>query len=67
MTQSVQDFSVGDYVVYPAHGVGQINATYAKIWPNITVKGEPPADRAEWERVDDKFGEHFSPAPGKGS
>ena len=25
MTQSVQDFSVGDYVVYPAHGVGQIN------------------------------------------
>jgi CarD family transcriptional regulator len=25
MTQSVQDFVVGDYVVYPAHGVGQIN------------------------------------------
>ncbi len=25
MTQSVQDFIVGDYVVYPAHGVGQIN------------------------------------------
>jgi CarD family transcriptional regulator len=25
MTQSVQDFIVGDFVVYPAHGVGQIN------------------------------------------
>jgi CarD family transcriptional regulator len=25
MTQSVQDFLIGDYVVYPAHGVGQIN------------------------------------------
>ena len=24
MTQSVTDFSVGDYVVYPAHGVGKI-------------------------------------------
>jgi CarD family transcriptional regulator len=25
MTQSVQDFVIGDYVVYPAHGVGLIN------------------------------------------
>jgi len=25
MTQSVQDFVVGDFVVYPAHGVGRIN------------------------------------------
>ena len=25
MTQSVQDFIIGDFVVYPAHGVGQIN------------------------------------------
>jgi len=24
MTKSTQDFTVGDYVVYPAHGVGQI-------------------------------------------
>jgi ferredoxin len=45
----------------------QINATYAKVWPNITVKGIPPADREEWERVTDKFAEHFSAAPGKGS
>ena len=25
MTQRIQDFLIGDYVVYPAHGVGQIN------------------------------------------
>ena len=25
MTQSVQDFIVGEFVVYPAHGVGLIN------------------------------------------
>jgi CarD family transcriptional regulator len=25
MNKSVQDFTAGDYVVYPAHGVGQIN------------------------------------------
>jgi CarD family transcriptional regulator len=25
MTQSVKDFVIGDYVVYPAHGVGLIN------------------------------------------
>jgi CarD family transcriptional regulator len=25
MTQSVQDFIIGDYVVYPAHGVGLVN------------------------------------------
>jgi CarD family transcriptional regulator len=26
MTKSVLEFSVGDYVVYPAHGVGQVKA-----------------------------------------
>jgi ferredoxin len=37
------------------------------VWPNITVKGTPPADREEWERVEDKFEKYFSPNPGKGS
>ena len=45
----------------------QINASYAKVWPNITVKGTPPADREEWERVEGKFEKYFSPEPGKGS
>jgi ferredoxin len=45
----------------------KINSTYAKIWPNITVMGTPPADRAEFERETGKFEKYFSPAPGKGS
>jgi ferredoxin len=45
----------------------QINTTYAKVWPNITVKGEPPADRADFERETGKFEKYFDPAPGKGS
>ena len=45
----------------------KINATYAKVWPNITLKGEPPADSADFERETDKFDKYFSQAPGKGS
>lgn len=45
----------------------RINTEYAKVWPNITVKGEPPADREEWERVTGKFETHFSEKPGRGS
>jgi ferredoxin len=26
-----------------------LNAELAEIWPNITEKGESPADAAEWE------------------
>ena len=28
-----------------------LNAEYARLWPNITLKNEPPADAKEWERV----------------
>src|SRR5712692_3092584 len=28
-----------------------INAEYARAWPNISVKKEPPADAKEWEGV----------------
>ena len=45
----------------------QINTVYAKFWPNITVKGEPPADRADFEREDGKFEKYFSEKPGRGS
>jgi len=27
----------------------KLNADYAKTWPNITVKRNPPADSKEWE------------------
>ena len=45
----------------------QINAEYAKVWPNITVKGTPPADKEQFERETGKYEKYFSPKPGKGS
>ena len=42
-----------------------LNAEYAKTWPNITVKKEPPADAKEWEGKPGKK-ELFSPLPGTG-
>ena len=43
----------------------EINTKFANLWPNITRKGEEPADAAEWK---DKPGkkEFFSENPGKG-
>ena len=32
-----------------------LNAEYARLWPNISLKKEPPADAKEWERVPDKL------------
>jgi ferredoxin len=43
----------------------KLNADYAKQWPNITVKRDPPADSKEWEGKPNKI-EHFSPNPGEG-
>jgi ferredoxin len=43
-----------------------LNAEYAKIWPNITAKKEPPADAKEWEGKPGKA-ELFSPEPGTGN
>lgn len=42
----------------------ELNRSYSGMWPNITRKGEPPADAEEWK---DKPGkkELFSPEPGK--
>ncbi|HWA63832.1 MAG TPA: ferredoxin FdxA [Caulobacteraceae bacterium] len=40
----------------------RLNAEYANLWPNITVKGVPPADAARWDGAPGKL-EHFSPAP----
>jgi ferredoxin len=42
-----------------------MNRQYAAEWPNITRKGEAPADADEWKGVADKFEKHFNPAPGK--
>jgi Domain of unknown function (DUF3470) len=42
-----------------------LNAEYAKIWPNITVKKAPPPDYKEWEGKPDKD-QYFSPNSGAG-
>ena len=44
-----------------------LNAEYAKLWPNIAVRKEPPADAKEWESVPGKFEKFFSPKPGTGA
>ncbi len=41
----------------------EINREYAETWPNIDRKGESPADADEWANVENKFAEHFNPAP----
>ena len=43
----------------------KLNADYAKLWPNITLKRDPPADSKEWEGKPDKL-QYFSPNPGRG-
>ncbi|MEM7570566.1 MAG: ferredoxin FdxA [Pseudomonadota bacterium] len=44
----------------------EMNTKYSEIWPNITLKGESPADAEKWDGVPNKYAEHFSPNPGKG-
>ena len=43
-----------------------INTEYSKVWPNITLKKEPPVDAKEWEGVPDKA-QYFSSNPGEGT
>jgi len=43
-----------------------LNNDFAVKWPNITVKGEPPADAKEFEGVAGKFDKFFSSKPGQG-
>ena len=43
----------------------ELNAEYAEIWPNITVKRDPPADAEKFDGVPNKFEDHFSPNPGQ--
>jgi len=45
----------------------EINTQYSAEWPNITVKGEAPADADAMKNETDKFEKFFSPEPGAGS
>ena len=42
----------------------ELNREYSEKWPNITLKGEVPADEAEYRGVADQFEKHFSSNPG---
>jgi ferredoxin len=43
-----------------------LNAEYASIWPNISVKREPPDDAKRFDGVPNKLEQYFSPNPGQG-
>jgi len=43
----------------------EINRQYAESWPNITRKGQVPADADQWKDVSGKFEQQFSPNPAK--
>ena len=43
----------------------ELNAQYARVWPNITSKGEVPPDANRWSGAIRKL-EFFIPLPGKG-
>ncbi len=44
-----------------------LNKDFAGKWPNITVKGEPPADAKDFDTVEGKLEKFFSPNPGQGT
>jgi ferredoxin len=44
----------------------ELNTEYAEKWPNITRKGDVPADEADWRGKPDKM-EQFSANPGQGN
>jgi ferredoxin len=43
----------------------ELNRQYSAIWPNITRKGEAPADADDWLKKENKFENYFSSLPGK--
>ena len=45
----------------------KLNTEYAKVWPNITLKGTPPADADDYAKVKNKLESLFSTKPGSGT
>ena len=43
-----------------------VNATWSRVWPNITHKKDAPADAEAFERETGKFEKYFSEKPGSG-
>jgi ferredoxin len=44
----------------------KLNGDYARTWPNITVKREPPPDHKDYDGMAGKLEKFFSPEPGEG-
>jgi ferredoxin len=46
-----------------------VNTKFSRLWPNITRKrfDDVPQDAEQWDGVPNKYEEHFSENPGKGS
>ncbi|MDG2186929.1 MAG: ferredoxin family protein [Hyphomicrobiales bacterium] len=44
----------------------ELNRKYSEIWPNITIKKDPPSDADTYKDMENKLTEHFSEEPGKG-
>lgn len=44
-----------------------LNAKYGDVWPNITSKGESPADADDFKDEKGKFDKYFSDKPGSGN
>jgi ferredoxin len=44
----------------------QLNNEMSQIWPNVTIKRDPPADAEEFNGKPGKFEHSFSANPGKG-
>lgn len=44
----------------------EVNREYSEKWPNITQKGDAPADADDWNGKEDKFKTEFSSKPGAG-
>ena len=42
----------------------KINTEFSDLWPNVTLKKNPPSDAEKYENVDDKYSKFFSKKPG---
>lgn len=44
----------------------KINAEYAQVWPNITIKRDPLPEAKEFDGKPNKYPQYFSDKPGSG-
>ena len=44
----------------------KLNASFASVWPNITIKRSPPVDAHDFDGVAEKFEQYFSEKAGQG-